>query len=95
MVNIAKNLQGVLWSRDISSLDLHKDKDYIIHQVLMFGSLSQIKWLRKTYGKKEIRKVFVKNPRKIYSPGAFNFIKNYLLGVKKDLPSSKYVKIAF
>lgn len=90
-----KDLQGVLWSKDVLRLDLQKDKTHIIHQVLMYGSLAQVDWLRGTYSDEEIRKVFIREPKKIYSPAAFNFTKNYLLGIKKNLPASKYVKSVF
>ncbi len=89
---VPKDLQGVLWSRDISSVDLKKDKNYIIHQVLMYGTLEQIKWLEKVYTKKEIKSEFVRNPRKLYTRSAFNFIKNYILGINKSLPPAYYVK---
>ena len=57
MSAIPSNFQGVFWSRDIQNLDLQKDKDYIIHQILAFGSLEQIKWLKSSYGKDEIRNI--------------------------------------
>lgn len=94
MVAIPKNLQGVFWSRDVSCLDVVKDKHYIIHQVLMFGSLPHFEWLKSVYSMKEIRKVFITSPQKIYTPQAFHFIKSYLLGIHKDLEESAYVKTA-
>lgn len=71
-MGIPKGFQGVFWSRDASSLDIIEDRDYIIHQVLMYGSLDQIKWLESIYSDKEIREIFCKQPRKIYTPQAFN-----------------------
>jgi len=98
MKNLAKKnkipyrLQGILWSVNVKNLDLEKDKNYIIHQVLMYGDLNEIKWLFKVYSKKEIRNVFEEAPRKIYSPQAFNFIKNIILDLKrKSISPQKYV----
>ena len=95
MAGISKGFQGVLWSRDVSSLDIQEDKNYIIHQVLMYGSLDQIKWLKSVYSGGEIREVFCKQPKKIYTPQAFNFIKNYLLGISTSLSEKEYVKSIF
>ena len=92
MVKIPQDFQGVLWSRDVSHLNLHKDKGYIIHQVLMFGSLQQISWLESVYSLGEIREVFINSPRRIYTPLAFHFVKNYLLRISKNLLEEAYVK---
>ena len=88
-----KSLQGILWSKDIRKLDLKKDKVYIIHQVLSFGNLNQIRWLFKAYDLREIREVFLKDPKKVYTIPIFYFIKNFILGLKKkNLSKEKYVK---
>jgi len=55
MSKIPRNLQSVLWSRDISNLDLQRDKNYIVHQVLMYGSLKDISWLKQTYKKTTLK----------------------------------------
>ena len=91
-MNIPRELQGILWSRDVSNLDLEKDKNYIIHQVLMYGTLKQIEWLKSVYSKEEIEKEFAEKPRKLYTKSGFNFIKNYILGISKQLEQSLYVK---
>lgn len=91
-MKIPIELQGILWSRDILKLDLERDKNYIIHQVLMYGSLTQINWLRSVYSKEKIEKEFVEKPRKLYTKSAFNFIKNYILGITKQLEVDFYVK---
>ena len=88
--------QGILWSKDIKNMDLEKDKIYIIHQVLNYGSLRQIKKLFKIYTPEEIVDVFVNHPQKIYSPAVFNFIKKFILGLEKEnLQVEKYVKTSF
>ena len=91
-LRIPENWQGILWSCNIKKLDWERDKNYIIHQVLMYGDLNDIALLFKIYSKKEIREVFKKKPMKIYTPQCFNFIKNIILDIKeKSLPSEKYV----
>lgn len=92
---IPTDFQGVLWSRDVSSLDLQEDKNYIIHQVLMYGSLDQINWLKSVYRIGEMKEVFLGHPRRIYTPQAFNFVKNYLLGIKAELSEEKYARATF
>ena len=93
---IPSSLQGILWSVNVKNLDLANDKVYIIHQVLMYGTLEQIKWLFKVYGKETIKKVFLKYPQRIYNPPAFFFLKNFLLGFKNiSLSEEKYVTSIF
>lgn len=92
MAKIPQNLQGILWSRNIAKLDLQKDKNYIIHQVLGYGSLDELSWLRQTYKENVIKAIFVKEPRKLYTASGFNFIKNYLLDIPERLNKAFYVK---
>jgi len=88
-----RSLQGILWSKNIKNLDLKRDRVYIVHQFLSYGNLEQIKWLFKAYKPRKIKEIFIKSPKKIYSPAVFYFIKNFILGLKrKKLPEEKYVK---
>lgn len=90
------NLQGILWSKNIRKLDLERDKIYIIHQLLSYGNLKQIKWLLKIYNPQEVQKVFIEYPKKVYSPSVFYFVKNFILNLKdKKLSPEKYVKTLF
>lgn len=61
----------------------------------MYGSLDHIDWLRSVYSNDEIKKVFINKPRKVYTPQAFNLIKNYLLRIEADLPEKNYVKTIY
>lgn len=93
MSQIPQAFKGLFWSRKLKSLDFQKDKAYIIHQVLAYGSLGQIKWLAKLYSQKEIIKIFLYSPRKNYSPQSFNFVKNFLLPLEKQkIAPNSYVK---
>lgn len=92
---IPKHLQAILWSESIGKLSLEDDQNYIVHQVLMYGDLEDIKWLLDVYSREKVRKVFVKYPKNVYTAPAFNFVKNFVLGLGGEkLEESKYVKLA-
>ena len=85
-------LQAVLWSKNIAKLDLEADKNYIIHQVLAYGTWDHQKWLFSVYKFNELREVFQKYPQKDYSEKSFNFAKKILLELPKSIDKRKYVK---
>ncbi len=88
---IPKRLQAVLWSAETEKLDTVKDKHYIIHQILAYGSWEDIKWLFKTYNREMIKEEFIGHPEKDYRPATFNFVKNNLLGLEyQQMDQSKY-----
>ena len=88
-MKLPKNLQPVLWSSNINKLDLNKDKYYIIHQVMSFGSLDDISWLIEVYPKKDIVGVFMVS-FKDYTRPRFYFVKDAILGLKNWHPEEKY-----
>lgn len=89
---LPKFLKAYFWSVKFDELDVDKDKDYIIHQILCYGDLEAIKWLFKIYGKSAIRKSFLNRPAKIYRPQTYNWTKSILLGLgDKKLDLNKYV----
>ena len=93
MGKVPKQLQSILWSTDVKLLDLDKHKNYIIHQVLSYGRLEEIRWLFKTYSKKTIQRVFTLAPYKDYNVVRFHFVKDYLLDLKHySLDERRYVK---
>src|SRR3989344_5912332 len=92
MTKIPESFQGILWSRNVSNLDLDLDKNYIINQLLAYGSLTNLKWLFKTYTISDIKKIFKKYPSKDYTKKSFNFVKNILLDEKENIDEKKYVK---
>lgn len=79
---IPPHLQAILWSVDINHLSLKKHKGYIIHQILRYGTIKDIKWLFNTYGEKKVREAFLQYPSKNYFKKNFYFIKNYILGLE-------------
>ena len=89
---IPKKLQAVLWSVNVELLDRQRDKRYIIHQILSYGRLEEIKWLFKNYKREEIIDVFLRHPSKIYPRDIYYFTKNFLLNLKsEELSEGAYV----
>src|SRR3989344_8093476 len=82
---VPKKLQPILWSVDVNKLDLEQDKGYIINQVLIYGTLEEIKWLFNTYSKEEIARYFLTRPQKIYPKEVYYFVKNYILSLKDKI----------
>lgn len=70
---IPKKMQWLFWSYDIKSLDLEKDKDYIIPQVLNYGIWDDLKWLFKAYSEREIKNVVKKPGRGLWFRDVLNF----------------------
>lgn len=95
-MRIPKRLQPILWSKSIDKLSLEDDKNYIVHQVLMYGDLKDIKWLFDTYSRNKVREIFIKHPKKVYTPPAFKFVKDIILGFRDEkLEEKDYVKSLF
>lgn len=83
--------QAVVWSKKKSKLS-REDQAYKFNQILMYGSLEEIKDLINKEGLDRVKEVFVNQPTKIYTKPAFNLIKNFILKIRKDLDQSKYIK---
>jgi len=93
MSKIPKNLQGILWSRNIDNLDLQEDKNYIVHQVLAYGGWKHLKWLFGVYKPGVIKDVFIKHPAKDYTERTFNLIQKIILEIPiKSVDKRYYVK---
>ncbi len=84
-----KRLQGLLWSTDVRSLDIEKDKRYIIHQLLRMGDFRDLTWLFRTYKKSDIIDTFISKPQREYPKKEFYFVKNMLLSLD-DVPLNEY-----
>jgi len=80
-IEIPKKMQWLLWSYDIDSLDLERDKDYIITQVLNYGTWEDLKWLFKVYSEREIKNVVKKPARGLWFRDVLNFW-NLMLNLK-------------
>ena len=62
-----------------------------IHQILAFGSLSDIRSLKKIIGREKLKALFLKYPKKIYSAPLLNFVKNIILHIS-SIDEKKYLK---
>jgi len=70
---IPKKMQWLFWSYNIDDLDLKRDKDYIITQVLNYGTWEDLKWLFEIYSEREIKNL-VNNPgRGLWFRDVLNF----------------------
>ncbi|MCD6528475.1 hypothetical protein J7K44_02455 [bacterium] len=83
---LPKQLQRVLWSYDISKMDLEEDKDEIITQVLNYGTWEDLKLLFKLYPEKDIKKV-IRHPRRgVWFKKVLNFWTTiFNIRLKKDI----------
>ena len=90
MAHPPKSLQHILWSVNVSKLDITKDAPYIIHQVFSHGSLRDIAWLFDVYPKNILVRVFTTKPYKDYRAARFHFIKQYVLGLEKRILDERY-----
>ncbi len=80
----------LFWFIDPSRLDIRKDRNLIIHQVLAYGTLADVKRLFKLYGKRTVKQEFQKPKKGLYQPSVLYFIQ-YLLGVNK-INAKEYLK---
>lgn len=96
MKKIPRTFQPFLWSKNVGKMDRDRDKIYIIHQILSYGDLKELRRLFRIYDRKEVGEVFIKFPKKIYQPSVFYFVKNFILELKnRKLKEGDYVKIQF
>ncbi|MFH1326480.1 MAG: hypothetical protein ABIH48_03355 [Candidatus Falkowbacteria bacterium] len=71
-------------------MDMQKDARIIIHQVLSYGTLNDIRKLIKYYGKNKVKREFLKPMLGLYPANILDFLK-LLLGIKR-LNKKKYIK---
>jgi len=85
-IKIPQKMKWLFWSYDIRSLDLREDKEYIISQVLNYGTWEDLKWLFRAYSEKEIKKV-VKDPgRGVWFEKVLNFwVTIFNIKIKKEI----------
>jgi hypothetical protein len=59
-------LQRVLWSYNLSAIDLEKDKELVIQQVLNYGGWKEVRWLFRNYPENDIKIVVARPDRGIW-----------------------------
>lgn len=79
---------------DYSQLNLRKDKNVIIPRVLDFGTISELRWLFKTYSKAIIKNFVKTRGFRALSARTFNFY-YHILGItnysRPDFSKDKYL----
>ena len=89
-MKITNPFNHLFWYLDSTKLDLNKDRNLIVHQVLAYGTLEDMRRLIKLYGKEIVRKEFKKPKAGLYQPSILNFVQ-HVLGVAK-IDQRKYLK---
>lgn len=89
MKNIAQ-FNDLFWFLPEKNLDQERDKNLIIHQVLSYGTMDDLRLLFKIYGRKTIKQEFLRSKPGLYYPSILEFI-CFILGVK-NLDKDKYLK---
>lgn len=64
---IPKFIRPFLWSYDTAAINVERDKERIVTNILNWGTEEAVKWLFATYSKEEIAEI-VANPK----PGEWN-----------------------
>ena len=80
----------LFWFSDTKKLDVKKDKNFIIHQVLAYGSMKDLHGLFAIYGKKTVKKEFLKGKSGMYDPRVVALLK--VVFNIHELDFSRYVK---
>lgn len=85
-IKVPSSFQWLFWSVNVKSLDLKKDKEYIITQILNYGTEKELKWLFRIYPEEEIKKV-IRNPRRgVWFRKVLNFWTTiYNVKLKKEI----------
>lgn len=68
--------KSLFWDTDTSTIDMVKNKRYIIERILRFGDLSDYSWMRDNYKEEEIKNVLLLD-RVDLDPRSMNFWFNY------------------
>ncbi len=78
---IPKDLQPILWSYNLDLLDLERDKNRIVINIINYGKWKQWQWLVKQYSREEIRKIIKETPITEFRSRALKLI-SLLLNIK-------------
>lgn len=79
-VKLPKRFAGSFWDRNIDSLDLDKEKDFVIARLFTHAGFKGISYVEKTFSKEDI--IHAIRTRRDLNPIVANFVKNRY-GVKE------------
>ena len=95
MKKLPKTFQRILWSYDISKMDIIKDKREIITQVLNYGAWNDIKLLNKFYSEEDIKEVVLNPRRGVWFGKVLNFWTKILnIEIDKEVYQKAIFRIA-
>lgn len=93
---IPESVKSLFWSSPSVDLDIVQDAPQIVHKVLALGDLNDVRWLKKTYDQPTLRRLFQEKPVPIYTPSAFHFATDIVLGMHTNSVNKKlYVKSVY
>ncbi|MEK7169017.1 MAG: hypothetical protein AAB778_03330 [Patescibacteria group bacterium] len=79
-------LQSSLASYDLSKIDIERNKDIIITEVLNKGDGKALDWLTNTYSKNEIKKIVSKPTRGLWMKSVLDYwVKVFKLKIPKPV----------
>lgn len=79
--------KSLFWDTDINTIDMSKNKRYIIERILKFGDLTDYHWMQNTYSMKDIKNVILEE-RSDLDPRSINFwCHNF--GIEKSICTKK------
>lgn len=81
MAHPLEQFRPAFWSYDLGEIDIRRDKEIIITQLLNYGDWAAVRWLYRTYGEAEIKKVVSTLRRGVWFERTLNFWVQ-MLGVK-------------
>jgi len=88
---IPRIIRPFLWFNDLKKMDVDKDKDRIILNVLEYGNPKSTKWIFKKYKKEDIVNAIIKYGAKgQLSPKSLNYWKIMLDIDPKELNPSRF-----
>lgn len=71
--HLPPTVRACLWSYDTDKLDLSRDKQLVIVQVLNHGGIDAVKWLRQTYTTTELVDAVSRSARSEWSPKSLTY----------------------
>jgi len=66
-MKLSPSLAPIFWSYDLQALDSETHKRLIISQILNYGTIESLRWLKKTYTPDDIREVIAQSSKSAWS----------------------------
>ncbi len=63
-----------------------------IHQVLAYGNLDSLTTIKKELGEEKLKNLFLRQPQKVYTASALNFITKFILHIQQPIDETRYLK---